>query len=201
MHIATQPAIAFDASQYNPGDTVTITVTDPAYASQPAIDGGTKVVLELKDASGSTLNSWTRIEAVSGSTNQFQVTYTLPGDIQGTITAIYTDPVTTTRTVQASAQVAAAELSDVTGVTISPNPFSDATSFQIQAEPTGAVADSIEISIYDLTGKLVAELSGSDTASISWNGGSLRNGAYIYVMVVKGAGKAWTFRGFVYISR
>ena len=41
----------------------------------------------------------------------------------------------------------------------------------------------------------------SATASVTWDGGTLRNGAYIYVAVVEGAGKTWTFRGFVYIKR
>jgi hypothetical protein len=63
------------------------------------------------------------------------------------------------------------------------------------------VADSIEIAIYDLTGRKVAEVSGENTASVTWDGGALRNGAYIYVAVVEGAGETWTFRGFVYIKR
>jgi len=47
----------------------------------------------------------------------------------------------------------------------------------------------------------VAEVSGTATASVSWDGDDLRNGAYIYVAVVEGADKVWTFRGFVYIKR
>ena len=105
------------------------------------------------------------------------------------------------RVAQATAQVLAAELSEVTGISVTPNPFDYSTTFSIVAEPAGAVADSISISIYDLTGRMVAELAGEDTDSVTWDGGSLRNGAYVYVAVVEGAGKTWTFRGFVYIKR
>jgi hypothetical protein len=191
-------AVTFDAATYNPGDTVVITVTDSAYAGAVEIAGTD--VLVLKDANGATIASWDAIPAVS--TTEFQVSYELPEDVVlGTITAIYTDPVIASRTAQATAEVVAAELSDVTGISVSPNPFDVSTTFSIVAVPEGAVADELTVAIYDLTGKKVAELAGSATASVSWDGGALRNGAYIYVAVVKGAGKVWTFRGFVYIKR
>jgi len=194
------PQVAFDATQYNPGDTVTITVTDPSYAGSPAIEGTD--VLVLKDATGAILESWDSIPALSGTTDQFQVSCTLPEDVAiGTITAVYTDPAISTRTAEATAQVVAAELSDVTGISVSPIVFSTSTEFKIQAEPEGAVADKITVTIYDLLGKKVGEVSGSDTDSVTWDGGTLRNGAYIYVAVVEGADKVWTFRGFVYIKR
>ena len=63
------------------------------------------------------------------------------------------------------------------------------------------MADKLTVSIYDLLGRKVAEVSGTDTASVTWDGDDLRNGAYIYVAVVEGADKVWTFRGFVYIKR
>jgi len=193
-----QLAVTFDAATYNPGDTVVITVTDSAYAGAGEIAGTD--VLVLKDANGATIASWDAIPAVS--TTEFQVSYELPEDVAlGTITAVYTDPVIASRTAQATAEVQAAELSDVTGISVSPNPFAASTTFSIVAVPEGAVADELTVAIYDLTGKKVAELSGSATASVSWDGGALRNGAYIYVAVVKGAGKVWTFRGFVYIKR
>ena len=104
---------------------------------------------------------------------------------------------------QAQATVVAKALANVTGITISPNPFSTSTTFTIQAEPAGAVAAKITIVIYDLTGAKVAEITGQNTASVTWNGGSLRNGAYIYVATVEGGSptKTWTFKGFVYIER
>jgi len=192
------PSVAFDAASYIPGDTVTITVTDPAYAAAGSIQGDD--ILVLKDASGAVLQSWD--ELASSGAGVFSVTYELPADVAiGTLTAIYTDPMFASRVAQATAQVLAAELSEVTGISVTPNPFDYSTTFSIVAEPAGAVADSISISIYDLTGRMVAELAGEDTDSVTWDGGSLRNGAYVYVAVVEGAGKTWTFRGFVYIKR
>jgi len=194
------PTVAFDAAQYNPGDVVTITVTDVVYEGYDEISSEEGAVLVLKDATGAVLESWNSIPALSGS--QFRVSYTLPEDVAlGTITATYTDPADPDRTDDATAQVVAAELSDVTGISVVPNPFSTSTEFRIQAEPSGAVADSIAVTIYDLLGKKVAEVSGSDTDRVSWTGESLRNGAYIYVAVVEGADQVWTFRGFVYIKR
>ncbi|MGC9530502.1 MAG: T9SS type A sorting domain-containing protein, partial [Candidatus Bipolaricaulaceae bacterium] len=192
--------VAFGASTYYPGDTVTITVTDSAYTGAGAIAGTD--VLVLKDAADTILNSWNSIPAVSGTDNKFRVTFELPDDVTlGTLTATYTDPVVPGRTAFATAEVQAAELTNVTGISVSPNPFSTSTTFKIQAEPEGAVADEITVTIYDLVGKKVADLSGTATDAVTWNGGSLRNGAYIYVAVIEGPEDVWTFRGFVYIKR
>ncbi len=193
-------SVAFDRSTYYPGDTVTITVTDEQYSGAAEIVGTN--VLVLLDKDGGVIASWNRLEALAGQPGKFRVTYTLPETVKlGTITAKYTDPYMATRTAQAQAQVVAKALSNVTGITISPNPFKTSTTFTIQAEPAGAVAQKITITIYDLTGAKVAVVEGTNTASVTWNGGNLRNGAYIYVAVVEGAGRAWTFKGFVYIER
>lgn len=192
--------VAFDRTSYYPGDTVTITVTDEQYAGAAEIVG-TKVLV-LLDKDGREIASWNRLEAVEGQPGKFRVTYTLPEDVKlGTITARYTDPYMATRTAQATATVVAKALENVTGITVSPNPFATTTTFTIVAQPEGAVAEKITITVYDLTGAKVAELSGTNTPSVTWNGGNLRNGAYIYVAVVESAGKAWTFKGFVYIER
>ena len=195
-------SVAFDRTTYYPGDTVTITVTDEQYSGAAEIVGTNVLVLYDKD--GDVITSWNRLEAVAGQPGKFRVTYVLPEDVKlGTITAKYTDPFMTTRTAQAQATVVAKALANVTGITISPNPFSTSTTFTIQAEPAGAVAAKITIVIYDLTGAKVAEITGQNTASVTWNGGNLRNGAYIYVATVEGGSptKTWTFKGFVYIER
>jgi hypothetical protein len=195
-------SVAFDRTTYYPGDTVTITVTDEQYSGAAEIVGTN--VLVLLDKDGSVITSWNKLEAVAGQPGKFQVTYVLPETVKlGTITAKYTDPYMPSRTAQASATVVAKALSNVTGITVSPNPFKTSTTFTIQAEPAGAVAAKITIVIYDLTGAKVAEVTGTNTASVTWNGGNLRNGAYIYVATVEGGSptKTWTFKGFVYIER
>ncbi|MCR4392649.1 MAG: T9SS type A sorting domain-containing protein, partial [Candidatus Acetothermia bacterium] len=196
-------SVAFDRTTYYPGDTVTITVTDEQYAGAGRIVGEAKVLV-LKDKDGAELASWTEIPEVAGQAGKFRVTYVLPEAVKlGTITAVYTDPIIATRTAQASATVAAAALTNVTGISITPNPFATSTTFAIVAQPTGAVADKLTITIYDLTGHKVGEVSGTNTGSVTWTGGTLRNGAYIYVAVVEGGSpsRVWTFRGFVYIKR
>ncbi len=194
-------AVDFDRATYNPGDTVVITVTDEQYASALEIAGAAPVLV-LTDRDGGVLKSWTSIPALAGQPGKFQVTYVLPADVKlGTITATYSDPVVTARKKTGTATVVAKALQDVTGISVSPNPFSTVTTFRIMAVPAGAVAAKITIAIYDLTGVKVATLTGTNTDQVSWNGGSLRNGAYIYVAVVEWPGKSKTFKDFVYIQR
>jgi hypothetical protein len=194
--------VEFDRTTYYPGDTVTITVTDEQYSGAAEIVGTN--VLVLMDKDGSVITSWNRLEAVAGQPGKFRVTYVLPETVKpGTITAKYTDPYMPTRVAQGQATVQPKTLSNVTGIAVSPNPFKTSTTFTIQAEPAGAVAEKITIAIYDLTGAKVAEITGANTASVTWNGGNLRNGAYIYVAIVEGGSprQTWTFKGFVYIER
>jgi hypothetical protein len=194
--------VAFDRTTYYPGDTVTITVTDEQYAGAAEIVGTN--VLVLLDKDGGVITSWNKLEAVAGQPGKFRVTYVLPETVKlGTITAKYTDPMMPNRTAQASATVMQKPLKNVKGIVPTPNPFKTSTTFTIQAEPEGAVAEKITIAIYDLTGAKVAEITGTNTASVTWNGGNLRNGAYIYVAIVEGGSprQTWTFKGFVYIER
>ena len=202
MPPVVKPEVAFDRTTYYPGDTVTITVTDERYSGAAEIVGTNVLVLYDKD--GGVITSWNRLEAVAGQPGKFRVRYVLPETVKlGTITAKYTDPYMPTRVAQGQATVQPKTLSNVARIAVSPNPFKTSTTFTIQAEPAGAVAEKITIAIYDLTGAKVAEITGTNTASVTWNGGNLRNGAYIYVATVEGGSprQTWTFKGFVYIER
>ncbi|QAA77248.1 MAG: hypothetical protein BIP78_1482 [Candidatus Bipolaricaulis sibiricus] len=193
-------SVAFDKANYSTGDTVTITVTDDQYAGATQISGTNP--LELKKADGTTLMTWTTIPAVPGQPGKFRVTYQLPADVTGTITAFYVDPMVATRSASAQATVAAPVLSRVTAVKPVPEVFSSSTAFTAFVEPAGAVVDSLKVTVYDLTGKQVATLTGTARSNeVTWNGGTLRNGAYIYVAEAVGAGQVWTFKGYVYIKR
>jgi hypothetical protein len=162
-------------------------------------------VLALKDSHGRTLKSWDVISTVAGETARFRVTWALPTDVAlGALQAVYTDPADRSRTGQTTAQIVAAGPEKVTGIAITPNPFSSHTTFSPISEPVGAQAGKIRVSVFDLTGRRVGEIVGTATASVSWNGANLRNGAYIYVAKVETsipAVRAWEFRGFVYIQR
>ncbi|MBC7170336.1 hypothetical protein H5T55_06900 [Candidatus Bipolaricaulota bacterium] len=195
-------SVAFDKANYNPGETVTITVTDEQYAGASEITGAAKPLI-LKKADGTELKSWTQIPAVAGDPGKFRVSYVLPADVTGTIIAVYTDPLIPTRTAQAQATVAAPVLTGVSDVKPVPEVFSTSTAFTVYAQPAGAVPSKVTIEVYDLTGRKVATLTGTNTATVSWNGGTLRNGAYIYVWAVEGGNpiQTWTGKGFVYIKR
>jgi hypothetical protein len=191
--------VEFDKDSYIAGETVTITVTDDVFTGASQISGTDVLVLTLN---GTALQTWDSIPAKPGAPeNDFQVTYTLPEDISGTITVTYTQPFPGGKTVSDTAQVLPAQLENVTGIEVTPNPFATSVTFQILAQPAGAVADKFTVTIYDLLGRVVAEVSGTNTGSVAWDGGDLRNGAYIYVAVVESGDAAWTFRGFVYIKR
>jgi hypothetical protein len=193
--------VEFDKDSYVAGETVTIIVTDDAFAGASEITGADVLVLELN---GTTLQTWNTIPALTipgAGNNEFSVSYTLPSDVSGTLTVTYTQPFPGGKAVTDTAEVVPAELENVTGIEVSPNPFATTVSFTIVAEPAGAVADKLTVTVYDLLGRKVAEVSGTDTASVTWDGDDLRNGAYIYVAVVEGGDATWTFRGFVYIKR
>jgi hypothetical protein len=197
--LPTRATVVFDKTTYYPGDTVTITVTDPDLAGAGAVASAN--ILVLKDKDNATLKAWDQLNF--DATGKATVTYTLPETVKiGTITAVYTSPMGAS--VPATATVIQKALTNVTGITVSPNPFKTSTTFTIQAEPAGAVAAKITIVIYDLTGAKVAEVTGTNTASVTWTGGNLRNGAYIYVATVEGGSPTktfGTFKGFVYIER
>jgi len=195
------PTVTFDRSSYYPGDTITITVVDEDYAEAPEIKGKNILVL---DRPGGVIKTWDRLEAVKNQPGRFRVTYQLPPTLSpGPIIAVYTDPVTPNRTAQSQANVLVKGLDNVTGVSVAPNPFSKSTTFALLTQPPGVPAAKITVTIYDLTGTKVAEFTGENTDKVSWTGGNLRNGAYIYVVVVEGGpDKVFgPFKGFVYIER
>jgi len=194
----TPPTVEFDASQYMPGDTVVITVTDSTYAGAGAIEGDRVLVL-TKD--GEELQAWNSIPAVATGSNQFQVAYTLAEDeTPGTLTAVYTQPFAGGQQATATAQVISAVVSDVTDVRPVPEVLVNQVVFTVYTEPAGSVVDELVVTIYDLTGRKVDEVTGTGNTA-SWTGGTLRNGAYIYVAVVRYNGQTEVFRGFVYINR
>ena len=95
-------------------------------------------------------------------------------------------------------EAAASPLSqDVPRIEVRPNPFRDYCTFTV----FGATVDAFTVRIYDLLGRKVDELYVEHRDSVDWDGGRLRNGAYIYVAHVLSGGEAYLFRGFVYIRR
>jgi len=193
-------SVAFDKVNYNTGDLVTITVTDEQYSGAMAITG--TAPLQLKAADGTLLKSWDSIPTVAGQPGKFRVTHQLAAEVTGTITVFYVDPMVSTRSASAQATVAAPVLAQVTAVKPVPEVFSSSTAFTAFVEPAGAVVDGLKVTVYDLTGQKVATLTGTVRSNVvTWNGGTLRNGAYIYVAEAVGAGRVWTFKGYVYIKR
>ncbi|MEM4531102.1 MAG: hypothetical protein QXY39_04475 [Thermofilaceae archaeon] len=193
--------LVFDKSQYNPGETVTLILHDELYSGAEELSGPEKLLV-LCDKEGQEIASWSRLSALPGQPGKFQVSYELPATVKlGKLVAKYTDPSIAGRSAQAMAMVVAKSLERVKDVVPQPRVFSTSTTFTVVTEPAGSVVGKISLTIYDLTGAKVATLTGLNTNSLTWNGGNLGNGAYIYVAVVEGAGQVWRFKGFVYIER
>lgn len=201
-------SVQFDRETYAPGETAVITVVDPDHAGMDAITGSDVLVLELD---GEILFSWDEIPAVPGGVpGHFAVSYTIPQDISGTLRAVYVSPVAGAPRAEATAQIIAGTLHAVRALDLQPGNavFADRVTFALQTDPPGIPVETIELLIFDLLGRRVVSLGAEGAISISWDGRDsrgeeVRNGAYIYVLVVEDPHLegAVVFRGFVYPKR
>jgi len=102
--IPIKPGVAFNATVYIRGETITLTVADRAYAGATEIAGTNVLVLE--DSSGTVIASWDSVPALPNVSNKFAVSYRLPANIKpGKITVTYTDPAYPGRKAKATAKI------------------------------------------------------------------------------------------------
>jgi len=91
---------------------------------------------------------------------------------------------------------------DAVSVTVTPNPFADEARFE--ASVPGIFVDTLEVSVYDMTGHLV--FVGSGINVVKWDGRDLNgmwlsNGAYIYIAVAGVGDTEKTAHGIVCIKQ
>jgi hypothetical protein len=123
-----------------------------------------------------------------------------PGD---EIMATFTDPTNPQDTSSATIGVASSVLT-IESFVASPNPFEIDVTFSYVG--TG-VASLLTLSVYDLSGHLVQELSNTDVSEIVWDGtkgarcSPVANGAYIYVVTATDGTNTFSQKGTVFVNR
>jgi len=178
---------------YVQGDPIYVQVVDPSIA-----DAGT--LADAVTIDGVTYD----LTPVAGAAAGTFTTGPLDLDVGAgdTVTATYVDPSNLSDTSSASVTIVAAEFS-VDRFYAGPSPFGDETHFGFVG--TG-LAETFEVAVYDLAGRLVWHTADEDVLSIPWDGRNaggepLANGAYVYTIQATGSGGTFTEKGKVFIQR
>jgi len=119
-----------------------------------------------------------------------------------TVTATYVDPSDPGDTSTASVVIVAAEFT-VERFYAGPSPFTAETRFGFVG--TG-LAETFEVAVYDLAGRLVWRAEEENVLAIAWDGRTaegehLANGAYVYVILATGTESTFGDKGKVFIQR
>jgi len=182
-------------TSYTEGDSAYVKVVDQSHAGATSLVG----VLEIDKITGETFD----LSALSGAEND----YTFISDpislvdlAEETITVTYTDPDDPTDTATDSIPVNSAEFG-LDFVTVLPNPFTTEVTFSIDGG-TG-FPDTFLVTVYDLAHHEVWRSEQSADTEITWDGGDLANGPYIYVVVITSSDldTPYTKKGMVFINR
>jgi hypothetical protein len=183
-------------TSYTEGDSAYVKVVDQRHA------GATTLTDALTINQGVGTFSLT-LDVFFGGNNYTFTSGTISlGDLADvTITATYTDPTDSTRTATDSIPVNSAAFT-VDKVTVLPNPFVTEATFAIE-EGTG-FPDTFLVTVYDLARHEVWKSQQSNVTEITWDGGDLANGPYIYVIVITSSDLTtgpYTKKGMVFINR
>jgi len=156
---------------YTDADTIYVKVIDPSHA-------GAAALLDAVEIAGDTYD----LEPLAGATSDTFITEGLALDLVAgeDITATYTDPTDPTDTSSDTVSIVASVL-DVTGFTVTPNPFEDEVTFGY--EGTG-VAQVFQVDVYDVAGDLVWSAEEENVTEVMWDGAGAAKGAYIYIITV-----------------
>ncbi len=160
-----------DVGSYTDADTIYVKVIDPSHA-------GAAALLDAVEIAGDTYD----LEPLAGATSDTFITEGLALDLVAgeDITATYTDPTDPTDTSSDTVSIVASVL-DVTGFTVTPNPFEDEVTFGY--EGTG-VAQVFQVDVYDVAGDLVWSAEEENVTEVMWDGAGAAKGAYIYIITV-----------------
>jgi len=165
--------IGTEVASYTDADTVYVKVVDPSH-------GGAAVLLDAVEIAGETYD----VEPLAGAANDTFITEGLVLDLVAgePITATYTDPTNPLDESSDTIDIIASIL-DVTGFTVTPNPFDDEVTFAY--EGTG-VAATFLVSVYNVAGDLVWSAEEHNVTAVTWSGSCahVAKGAYIYAISV-----------------
>lgn len=180
-------------TSYTEGDSAYVKVVDQAHGSDTTLTNA----LTINQGVG----TFTLTKPTGGDNYTFFSSAISLGDLADvTITATYTDPTDSTRTATDSIPVNSAAFT-VDKVTVLPNPFVTEATFAIE-EGTG-FPDKFLVTVYDLARHEVWKSEKSNVTEITWDGGDLANGPYIYVIVITSSdlNTPYTKKGMVFINR
>jgi len=180
-------------TEYTEGDSAYVKVVDQAHGGDTTLTNALTI--------DHSVGTFTLTKPVGGDNYTFfsgAISLTDLADV--TITATYTDPANSTRTATDSIPVNSAEFG-LDSVTVSPNPLVTSVTFSINGG-TG-FPDTFLVTVYDLAHHEVWRSEQSSVTEITWDGGDLADGPYIYVVVITSSDltKPYTKKGMVFINR
>jgi len=180
-------------TEYTEGDSAYVKVVDQSHGSDTTLTNA----LTINQGVG----TFTLTKPVGGDNYTFfSGAISLTGLVDVTIIATYTDPADSTRTATDSIPVNSAEF-ELDSVTVLPNPLVTEVAFSINGG-TG-FPDTFLVTVYDLAHHEVWRSEQSSVTEITWDGGDLANGPYIYVVVITSSDlqTPYTKKGMVFINR
>jgi len=180
-------------TSYTEGDSAYVKVVDQSHGSDTTLTNA----LTINQGVG----TFTLTKPIGGDNYTFfSGAISLTGLVDVTIIATYTDPADSTRTATDSIPVNSAEFG-LDFVTVLPNPFTTEVTFSIDGG-TG-FPDTFLVTVYDLAHHEVWRSEQSSVTEITWDGGDLANGPYIYVVVITSSDltRPYTKKGMVFINR
>jgi hypothetical protein len=170
-----------EVASYTDVDTVYVKVIDPSHA-------GAAALLDAVEIAGETYD----LAPLAGATSDTFITDGLDLDLVAgeELTATYTDPTDPTDTSSDTVSVEASVL-DVTGFTVTPNPFEDEVTFGYEGS---GVAEVFQVDVYDVAGDLVWSTEEAYVTEVTWDGAGAAKGAYIYIITVSDATQTFSGR-------
>ncbi|MBN1858036.1 T9SS type A sorting domain-containing protein [Candidatus Bipolaricaulota bacterium] len=170
-----------DVASYTDVDMVYVKVIDPSHA-------GAAALLDAVEIAGITYD----LEPLAGATSDTFITEGLDLILVAgeQITATYTDPTDPTDTSSDTVSIVASVL-DVTGFTVTPNPFEDEVTFGYEGS---GVAQVFRVDVYNVAGDLVWRAEEENVTEVMWDGAGAAKGAYIYIITVTDGTESFTGR-------
>ncbi|MFQ6034184.1 MAG: T9SS type A sorting domain-containing protein, partial [Candidatus Bipolaricaulia bacterium] len=182
-----------DVAKYAVGDTVYVTVDDADENRTPGVvdtitgaltvenaDTGVTITVDLVET-GPDSGVFLSKPITTGLAGSGAMLEVAPGQ---TLNATYQDPDDPTDSSTDNVAIESAELK-VEKFVIDPNPMSVTTQFKV----VGTGIEKVQVWVYDLSGRLVYDSGQVPGASITWDGGGLANGLYLYIVEAFGRNK------------
>jgi len=182
-----------EVTNYTDADMVYVKVIDPSHA-------GATLLANAVEIDGVTYD----LSAVDGQADVFMTEGLGPELIAGEqLTATYVDPTDQTDTSTDTVTIVSGVLA-IEAFVATPNPFEVNVTFSYVG--TG-VASLMTVSIYDLSGRFLWEIEGTEVSELTWDGTAgarclaVANGCYIYVFTATDGTNTFSHTGKLFVNR